>query len=95
MKTSEEVKKGILCDGPCNDCPYKVQMMSDSGCSQAVADDTLALIQQFERERNALLDVIRGDCCICANYKECVENDFAIECNYPSCWQWRGVQVVE
>ena len=49
-------------------------------------------LENAQRERDALLDVIRGDCCICANYKECVENDFTIERNYPSCWQWRGVQ---
>lgn len=58
MKTPEEIKKGILCDGPCNDCPYKGRIMSDGGCVQAVIEDTITLIDQLEAKKKHLQNKI-------------------------------------
>ena len=58
-KTPEEIKKGILCDGPCNECAYRINIMSYGGCSQAVVDDTIALIEQLERERDTAIEDIK------------------------------------
>ena len=74
MKTPEEIKKGILCDGPCNECAYRGRMMSDGGCSQAVTDDTIAYIQQLEAQVPRWISVeerlpeeyrrVLGTCCM-------------------------------
>lgn len=55
-KTPEEIKKGILCDGPCNECPYRRNIVSEGGCSEAVSRDTIDYIQQLESSRWELLE---------------------------------------
>ena len=93
MKTPDEIKKGILCDGPCNECAYRINIMSYGGCSQAVVDDTIAYIEQLERERNAAVEILRSMHCDTCIYDEhdpipnvcfdCIE-----DCN----WEWREVK---
>lgn len=98
MKTPEEIKKGILCDGPCNECPYRGRMMSDGGCGQAVTDDTIDYIQQLEsrlaqaeRERDAAVEDFtqfvnygEHECKLCRHYEE-----VCLNCT----WEWRGVKI--
>lgn len=49
-------------------------------------------LESVKRERDALLEGLRGDCGICAHWKECRENNFELDRNYNSCWEWMGVK---
>lgn len=102
MKTPEEIKKGLECCLPrdeewCYTCPY-----SNEGCYTARIDDTLAYIQQLERERDALLaDLttacadVPNPCPVCGHWR----TDWAkpgCELNGLTCkWCWRGVPEVK
>lgn len=64
-------------------------------------------LDQVTRERDALLDEVKGDCYICTNYKDCTSNLCVShratsrecagckcrDCIYDSEWQWVGVEV--
>ena len=64
MKTPEEIKKGLTCaiDGclepeVCERCPYNIE--ADVMCHvSAIANDTLALIERLESERDAALSKV-------------------------------------
>jgi len=60
MKTPEEIKKGLECCFPCEepdciDCPYR----RVESCADTRIDDTLAYIQQLERERDAAVEQLK------------------------------------
>ncbi len=60
MKMPEEIKKGLECCLPrdeewCGPCPY-----GNEGCYTARIDDTIAYIQQLERERDAVIEAFRN-----------------------------------
>ena len=85
----------------CHDCPaYAACPTGTVGWNNECIFDTAAdliesmsaELEQFKRERDELLKQLRGDCGICAHRQECVENNFALDRSYNSCWQWRGVK---
>lgn len=55
-------------------------------------DQLKARLEHVECERDALLERLKGDCGICAHWKECRENNFELDRNYNSCWEWMGVK---
>ena len=58
-RTPEEIKKGLECcnvKNSCFECPYR---SDDRKCPKHVAIDTLDLIQQLERERDAAVRTAR------------------------------------
>lgn len=78
----------------CNDCPvYTPGKPCQNELNAANLIESLAAeLEQVKRERDELLKQLRGDCGICAHWQECVDNDFALDRNYPRCWEWRGVK---
>lgn len=104
-RTPEEIKKGLECCNTfnaCSSCPYEhiVDTEHGWGCVVIRNADTLALIQQLERERDAAVDEIFKMCSNCKHEKlgygvgPCppIEEYVTTDC---SNWQWRGVQEVE
>lgn len=108
-RTPEEIRNGLRqcgkntwCDGP--DCPY----YEIYECHTYIAKDALALInqlledkKQLERERDAAVEQLRGQCEYCANVRDCgrCEED-CDECPCDMCyrgdnWQWCGVPEAE
>jgi len=72
-RTPEEMKKGLECCFPCEEpdcleCPYR----GVASCAGTRMDDTLAYIQQLERERDAAIKDIRAaslsGCHVCKHY---------------------------
>lgn len=113
MKTPDETKKGLECclgdchNYHCEECPYRNPDTVDyDGCpdnGRELAEDALALIQQLEAERDALIDAVKdwgGSCAVCKHYDKpedsfpcrfCAER-FPEDEDKISHWQWRGVQ---
>lgn len=102
MKTPEDIKKCLeVCatlDGDCENCPYDGLQIF---CTDRMRKDALAYIQQLEsriaqveRERDAAVADLHGDCEACKNggtaCLTCVHNLCAIE-ELADAWQWRGV----
>ena len=104
MKSPDEIKKGLecchindedLCE--CEECPYSVNGWQTNRCDIELAEDVIALIQQLEAERDAMIEDLKnahscfackkfrrngGDCC---GGSVCLMRDF----------EWRGVQKEE
>ena len=121
MKKTDEIKKGLECCaeyGNCsNGCPYN----PIKDCGADLYSDALALIQQqgqqlaekdariaeLERERDAAVSLLNGECYACLHSKDgepcrtkeickcCVYNEDAWGMDLDYNWQWRGVQEVE
>lgn len=103
MKIPEEIKKGL------EKCPNADCSLCLSSFHCDLEADALAYIQQLERERDALLADLRGNCRFCAHENEqaatCAEVDFdcrdcetkclCFECETANNWVWRGVREVE
>ena len=96
-KTNDEIKKGLECciKSPfrCkNDCPYK------EGCNgEQIMVDALALIQQLEAERDALMVYVRSECSACkySDYSFTEKPCNSCFADHRSKWEWRGVQKEE
>jgi hypothetical protein len=114
-RTPEEIKKGLECckpvrvDNHWKTCDTKCPYIEDVGgfCRAKLMADTLALIQQLERERDAAIILLRGECRACLHNEDdepcrtkevcqcCVYNEDAWGMDLDYNWQWRGVQKVE
>ena len=103
-RTPEEIKRGLECCNSfnaCQKCPYEKAADTEHGwgCVVIRNADTLAYIQQLERERDAAVrDMYHaasdgGSFCDICKYKgePCDKRKF----EEMECWQWRGVQEVE
>ena len=113
MERPENIKKGLECFAqdrsymlPCSDCDYHGQ--GKPHCRKAVHEDALALIEQLEREHDALLadfklyrdrNINRTSgvyaCDLCKHggkYEEIEELTCPEGCNGVEHFQWRGVQ---
>lgn len=107
MKTPEDIKKGLAscsadeCHGNHADCPY----IGDIMCIRNICGDAFAYIEQLERERDALLIEVEGDCEMCKHNGSCVDEGYCAFCENsgsdksPCCncvyscnWEWRGVK---
>lgn len=97
--TPDEIKKGLECCSisyaDCNnECPYK----PDCDGSQ-ILKDALALIQQLESERDAIMQDMNKNCTSCKhsgmNNPDNPCYKFEEQCRDYSNWQWRGVQKEE
>lgn len=98
MKTPDEIKKVLrLCGSAwkkqnCHECSY-----AKKDCRFSLHDDTLALIQQLERELDAAkadlaLMAQKGECIVCGHYRTDWPKP-GCELNGLTCaWIWRGVQ---
>ena len=106
-RTPEEIKKGLECCSQntytCGEgCPYEIECQR-MGRSNDVILDTLAYIQQLERERDVAIILLRGECLACLHNdngepcrtkevcQRCVYNDdthWGMDLDYN--WQWRG-----
>lgn len=99
MKTPEEIKKGLeaCAYGNCAGCPYQVMVDmpfgDEMGCNDDLLPDTLAYIQQLERDRAELLQIIidvEANCEYCLNarkYEEYCEacDGFCKRCEAQEC----------
>lgn len=111
MKTPDEIKKGLeCCGGDCfngnEECPYdKDDLRENISCIRWLAQDALAYIQQLERERDALLEIVRNeaDCKVCKYLKEECDGDCSFceiegPCACARCttedshWEWAGIK---
>lgn len=103
VRTPEDIKKGLWCCGNgdvsahCGNCPYNLGT-GDYGCITEHNADSLALIHQLERERDAAVELLHGFCGACANEGK---HEICVECSRrlpfepddkDDYWQWRGVQ---
>ena len=94
MKTPAEIKEGLDYCGSilpiitgCATCPY---WDCENGCgSDSMLSDASAYIRQLERERDALLEDLRGTD-PCDNCKFC--GDACKDCEEDEHWEWRGVK---
>lgn len=109
-RTPEEIKKGLDCCFPCEDpecldCPYR----GTERCADTRIDDTLAYIQQLERERDQYK---RERDAAVADIKQIIQDPFGVSCcdfckfgdNEEECekrncrgnradFEWRGLEV--
>lgn len=97
MKSPEEIKRGLeicvrapfnTCDGcayDANNCPH---------CVESLVYDALAYIRQLEREKEFLLDRVRGLCGHCRYSDTPVSCEPCLFCLAPERdrWEWRGVE---
>ena len=103
-KTPDEIKKGLECCkedecfGERENCPYTADPKL---CVGVMCADALALIQQLETERDALLKYITDStwaaCDIC---KHGFDGASVLDCKHirevgVPCFEWRGVQKEE
>ena len=110
MKTPEEIKRGLECCNTfnaCSICPYEHIVDTEHGWACVVIRnaDTLAYIQQLERERDAAVEdineaVMTGCLCyVCSRNEKghCKAFDHGIFEATVMCgqYEWRGVQEVE
>lgn len=106
MKTPDEIKKGLECCEygcqKCYECPYKPQGDDPSyDCVETMKIDSLALIQQLKRERDAAVADIPRACGYC-KWFEINRGGNMTDCHNPNgCrnisgintgWEWRGVK---
>lgn len=100
-RTPEEIKKWLECcqysskkPRDCDACPYRPE--DDCYCFETVAmQDTLALIRQLERERDAAVEMLRGvGCNTCAFAELDAGEDPCVNCFCGAHWQMPGVQDV-
>ena len=82
-------------------------MWIDDICKQTVnfIESLTAQLEQITRERDALLDELKGECDVCANRKDCTapkcrksqhnecEKCPCYTCIYDTNWKWEGVKV--
>ena len=103
MKSPDEIKKGLECCAMYSyrcedDCPYREQCRNEQG-GKAMNEDALALIQQLESERNAIMQDMNKNCTSCKhsgmNNPDNPCYKFEEQCRDYSNWQWRGVQKEE
>lgn len=107
MKTPDEIKKGLKhCPRcvSCTGCTYDEEEDNEMKCLDTIMDDALAYIEQLEsrlaqveRERDALMESVKGCCETCAFVGDCTKHDPDPTSTgawwYDDCeeWQWRGV----
>ena len=111
-RTPDEIKKGLVCmvadlwpNKDCTGCPYwkKVGAYNECNRNEFVPADALALIQQLQTEKAALLFLCEqfGQCVICKYTDKGLNESPCCDCLYGngdatgSHWQWRGVQKEE
>lgn len=93
MKTPEESKKGLECcinrETGCTECPY--DNLPHDECVAAMKSDTLAYIQQLERERDAAVNSLKryAACNDCKHFSElnCNERSDFLPCYVACCDQ--------
>ena len=105
-KTPEEIKQGLKCyigddeDICCEGCAY----CGEIRCVRKMTDDALALIQQLEAERDALIESIKNcsllstfplQCKLCKNVKDDFCGEKCKWCSEFSNFEWRGVPKEE
>ena len=105
-RTPEEIKRGLECCNAfnaCLSCPYEhiVDTEHGWGCVVIRNADTLAYIQQLERERDAAVEDIFKTCLNCKHEKlgygvgPCPPAEEYVKMIDCCNWQWRGVQEAE
>ena len=101
-RTPEEIKEWLECcqydsekNRDCDACPY--HPADDCYCYENEAlIDTLAYIQQLERERDAAVEDIPRVCFLCKHVFDAINgegNGECMTCAQRNKWQWRGVEV--
>ena len=115
---TEEAKKIVealrICHSneDCRDCKFIDSDKDEMSCVNVLfvkAADLIeslsAQLEQVTRERDALLDELKGECDVCANRKDCTapkcRNSQHKECEDCSCrtciidtnWKWEGVEM--
>ena len=107
MKTPEEIKKGLEYLS-ITDTVKKLDMWKEGivyDYSEDAAADALAYIQQLERERDAAVGILYGECSACKQAafgepdrvkdvcQRCIHNEDAWSgYDLDDNWEWRGVQ---
>ena len=51
------------------------------------------VLEQVTRERDALLNELRGECNLCTHWQECLDGVYSGVRVDDSCWEWKGVEV--
>lgn len=52
-----------------------------------------AQLEQVTRERDALLNELRGECNLCTHWQECLDGVYSGVHVDDSCWEWRGAEA--
>ena len=52
-----------------------------------------ATLEQVTKERDALLNELRGECNLCTHWQECLSGVYSGVRVDDSCWEWKGVEV--
>lgn len=112
---TEEAKRCVKAlrfkeDFECIECPIPAGNCEEN-CMLDVAADLIeylsAQLEQVTKERDALLDEVRGECDICANKKDCTApkcrrstHNECEECPCRTCifdtnWKWEGVEATD
>lgn len=102
MKTPDEIKKGLECCHStdmceCVKCPYSVAGEETMNCDFIMSEDALAYIQQLERERDALMVLVKEyrPCWDCIHRgKVLVEPCLHCDKDHNH-FEWRGVKEDE
>lgn len=91
-RTPDEIKEGLdyCVRGNCPACPYLRNCVAKNA-------DALAYIKQLEAERDAVLEIVRGDCVYCLHLCEDMVAPSCFDCANKGYyrWEWRGVQKEE
>lgn len=92
MKTPDKIKKGLECcngkwvgthfRGCDSECPYYSEQPF---CKNVRNHDTLAYIQQLERERDALLKALKCTDIDCGHCKHCNTMEDVCQCDCSDC----------
>lgn len=95
---TEDVKRHIQCCIDTEDC--LLCSFFKEGCDKSTFGKLmLNAVEQLERERDAAVELIKGNCKECKRVAEkwlhgCRMNPFCLKCltNDYCNWEWRGVQ---
>lgn len=99
MLEPEKIKRGLWhCanENRCEGCPYHGEdcvMAEDFG---VLAAESLAYIEQLEREKAALLEIADKACRYCKHDHDLSANSPCNKCTTKNVlWEWRGVEGTE
>lgn len=93
MKTPEEIKRGLehcASYNPCFQCDYDARDWPR--CVTRLHGDAKAYIQQLEREREVMIERVKGSCYHCKHGPTVASESPCADCIDGRYWEWRGVE---
>ena len=78
------------------ECAYSAEFLySQLRHAVNVIESLSKQLEQVTRERDALLNELRGECNLCTHWQECLDGVYSGVRVDDSCWEWKGVEVEE